>query len=145
MIELIDKPGFHAQDVRDGFVSLATGIVDLETQLAALSEAVSKKPEAFDPIIDPIVGEIASLKAGLQTLVTAIRGIKLPEVSIPEFPEIPTTDLAPIQSELAEIKRIVSTPEVREEKGEVAKTRAWTFDVKRGPGGYIREIKAREE
>lgn len=142
MIELIDRPGLQAQDIRDGFVTIASGLVDLESQIAELSTAVARKPEGFDPVIE----EVAKLKAGLQNLVTAIRGIKLPEVQIPEFPEIPKpepVDLEPIKSELAEIRRIVSTPEV--EEGEVAKTRSWTFDVKRGPGGYIKTIEAREE
>jgi hypothetical protein len=144
MIEIVDKPSLQARDIRDGFVALASGVVELDQQISELSAAVGRKPESFDEV----KSEIAGLRASIKQMVQAIQAIKLPDVHIPE-PKAPKepepVDLAPLASELAEIKRIVSSPNVIESPTETAKTKTWTFDIKRNQSGYIKSVEARSE
>ena len=120
-----------AQQVTD----IASSVAEVANGVGGVNESLGKKPESFDDVIMSVEG----VHGSIQRLTKAIASIKLPEVNIPEIPRV---DLSPIKSDLDEIKRIVSSSEV-DEPGEVPKTRTWTFDIKRGPGGYIKSVEAR--
>jgi len=139
MVQIMERPKLQAEDLKDGFIALASGLVSLDSQVAELAEALGRKPEAFDPVI----AEIGSIKAALKTLVDAIRGIKLPELKVPEYPTPKDVDLSPVLDGLESIRTLVSTPTAG--PTEESKVREWKFDIKRGPGGYIKTIEAKEQ
>jgi hypothetical protein len=144
MIEIVDKPTLQARDIRDGFVALASGVVELDQQIIELVAAVGRKPESFDEV----KAEIASLRSSVKAMVQAIQAIKLPDVHIPEPKEVEKpepVDLSPLVSELADIKRIISSPNVVETATETAKVKKWTFEVKRNQAGYIKTVEATSE
>lgn len=140
MLGLMDKRNITPDDVKDGFIALASGMVNLDQQIGELSAAVEKRPDSLDPVLS----EVAKLKAGLQKLVDAIRSIKLPDVHIPENKE---TDLTPLQDSIADLKVLIASLERTAESQEampVSGPTEWTFEVKRNQAGYIKTVEARK-
>jgi hypothetical protein len=117
----------------------STAIGGMAKQMSAIEQAVASKPDSLDPVLSAV----EAMSSTLKNLTKAISNIKIPAPEVKVDKPDPV-DLAPLQSAMDEIKRIVSTPEADESKGEVKKAKKWVFDVKRNANGYLKSVEARE-
>ena len=112
-------------------------------RLTEITGALKGKPDSLDPVLSAI----AQVQKSVTTLANAIMSLKLPDVHVPPFPEIPKVDLSPIMSALDDMRIMILMKQdakepVKEEPEERA--REWVFDVNRNQAGYIRSINVKE-
>lgn len=141
MIERVDRPDLRPEHVRDGFIALASGVVELESHMAEITAALGNKPESFDPVTQHVTDMVGALQKSMDSLVKTLQAIKLPEIKLPEQKE---TDLSSVHDTLGEIKTLIaSTGRVVETKEPIPVPKEWTFEIKRGPSGYAKSIEAK--
>ncbi len=138
MLNRLGQPHVTPEELNAGLERLANGLVSL-----------AKKIDGTKTDVAPVLQAIKALEAGVNRLASAVSGIKLPDVNIPEFPAPQTVDLSPVLSALDGIYRVLAEMQADEaedeaEPEEPEKPKEWVFEVKRNQAGFIRTIEARE-
>jgi hypothetical protein len=151
MLEKLAEPTVSPQQFKEGIAVLIKAYRGLSKQVEALkgevqgslenvSDSLSRKPEAFDPVLEAIT----SLEGSVKSMTSAISAIRLPEP--PKIPEYQQPDFSEIIGAIANTRESLVSM-VRENKPvevEVESApREWVFDIERSQGGAIRNVKAR--
>lgn len=164
-LDTVNGGFLRPEDVRDSLVALARAVAHIQVgvdaamaeakaaqarneriikglgpALGGINQSLGKKPESFDPITQHVSASIAEVKGQIDRLIKAINGIQLPEVKIPDYPVPKEVDLSVVLDELGRIKKIVSTPQAKED--ETPKVTRWVHEVKRNASGFIKTIES---
>lgn len=141
MVAIMDTDQLSSDEIKEGFIALAAGLVELDTQVEQYGQGLARMSEA----VASISSRVDSLTMDLTRLVEAIRGIHIPETKLPAI-HVPDVDLSPITQAIGDLRIMVASLEREaevEEKPEPPEE--WTFEIKRGPSGLIKSVEVKEK
>ncbi len=138
MISTMGTEAFSAEEIREGFIALAAGMVELDERISQIVQGLDKIPSTME-----LGSKLDSMASGFDRMIQAMRGIKMPEVKIPPQRDV---DLRPIKSAIDDL-RIMIAMQAREEKEEEPEKpkEEWVFDVKRNQSGLIKSVEVKEK
>lgn len=131
MMSLMSVEIIGPEEVKDGFISVAAGLVEIDKEVSQLAQSVAN--------LGNVPAKIDQLRDGLNKLVQAIRGIKIPETIIPEAKDV---DLTPLKSSVDDLRIMVAM--LNKDEPETVKApptpENWKFKVNRNNSGLIRDV-----
>lgn len=136
MVSIMDTETFTSEEIREGFVALAAGLVEIESQISQYDQSL----RGLAGSVDSMSGRFDGVTVDMTRLVEAIRGIKIPEVKVPPQKDV---DLSPIKASIDDLRIMVAMME--KEPPEETKPEEWVFDIKRNQSGLIKSVEVREK
>jgi len=138
MMTVMDTETFSSEEIKEGFIALAAGLVEVEQQVAQYGQHFQGLFDAVQSVATRFDG----VTVDMTRLVQAIRGIKMPEFKVPPAKDV---DLSPIKSSIDDLRVMVAMMERDEPEPEEKKPEEWVFEVKRNQAGLIRTVEVREK
>jgi hypothetical protein len=137
MMTVMDTEQFSSEEIKEGFIALAAGLVEVEQQVAQYGQHFQGLVDAVQSVATRFDG----VTVDMTRLVQAIRGIKMPEFKVPPAKDV---DLSPIKSSIDDLRIMVAMMEKEAPEPQEKQPEEWVFDIKRNQSGLIKSVEVRE-
>lgn len=134
----------HQLEVRFNHLGSQIEGIDFAPIIKGVESAVARVPKPLpfpeqEPFPEIPVTDLSPVLERINEAMLAIQS----SISRIKFPEVPTTDLSGIESRLDYLPTTDLSPvlhELEEIEEKLKQPKNWVFEIKRGPGGFIKKV-----